>query len=198
MLPKTLEKLIYEFKKLPGVGIKTATRYALYIAKNYKEKDYDKLSNLFSLLPKSIKKCENCNLLTEDNLCDICKNNLRDKKQIMVIESEEEAYLLEETKTYKGTYYVLGGLIDFSKGITEKDLPFEKLFKKATEANEIILATNSTLEGELTAEFIKTTLEKVENLKITRLAYGIPAKSDLKYTDSQTLLKAIENRRNLK
>src|SRR5690606_22509003 len=144
-------------------------------------------------LKTSIKYCKTCGLLTDDETCDICKNHNRSDETIMVLSDSKDVFAIEKTQTFFGKYHVLNGLIDFSRGIEPKDLNIDALAIRIKDTKEIIIATNSTVEGELTAQYIKTLFSR-EGLTISRLGYGLPVGADLKYADQLTLIKAVENR----
>lgn len=192
MYPKIILDLIENLKKLPGIGEKTAERLAL----NLTSWDNDDLmlfgSNLLSL-KQQIKYCKNCGLLTDKDTCDICQNKQRNQELLMIVEDSKDVYAIEKTNTYQGLYHILGGLIDFSRGIEPKDLNIDTLENRLNMVQEIVIATNGIVEGELTAQYLKSIL-KDKNISITRLAYGLPVGTELKYADQLTLIKAVENR----
>ncbi|CCV64987.1 Recombination protein RecR [Alteracholeplasma palmae J233] len=193
MYPKSIKDLIEDFSKLPGVGEKTAERFVLFLA-TQKEKDgILSFSSHLKEMTDKIVKCERCHMLTEDTICDICKSKERDTETLMVVSDSKDVFVFEKMKTYHGQYHVLDGVIDFSKGISPEDLNIDSLLKKVASYKEVIIATNGTVEGELTAKYLKALLSDF-NLSITRLAYGLPVGSDLKYADELTLNKAVENR----
>lgn len=194
--PRALNDLITCYTKLPGVGKKSAERYALYTFFHMKEEDIVDFSNALISLKKDIHICPSCGNITEDSLCSICSDEERDHQQILVVETVKDLYTLEKTNEYKGIYHVLNGAISFSKGISIDDLNIDSLVEKVKggNVNEIILATNATLEGETTARYIKELLGEY-NVKITRIAHGLPVGGDLSYADEMTVLKAFEGRR---
>lgn len=193
MYPKKILKLIEIFEKLPSIGHKTAERLVFHILNNFNENDIDNFNfNLNNL--KEIKKCEICQNITENKRCDICLDENRTKNIIMVVSDVTDLYRIEESKMYFGKYHVLNGLINFSKGIDIEDLNIESLFQRLNDVEEVIVATNNTLEGELTANYIKERINSNFNVKVTKLAYGLPAGGDIKYADNMTLQKAFENR----
>lgn len=194
--PKSLLNLIDCYQKLPGVGKKTAERYALYTLFNLNEIDLIDFSNALESIKKDIKICPKCGNISENSLCDICSDNNRNKRQILVVESVKDLITIEKINEYRGIYHVLNGAINFSKGITISDLNINSLEEKLSnnEVDELILATNATIEGETTARYIKELFSKY-NVKITRLAYGLPVGGDLSYADEMTLLKSFEGRR---
>ncbi len=192
MYPKIILDLINDLKKLPGIGEKTAERLALHLT-NWEDIDLETFGKNLLQLKSKIKTCDRCGLLTDDTLCEICKNQQRDLNTLMIVSDSKDVYSIEKTGMYHGMYHVLNGLIDFSKGIEPKDLNFSTLKDRLKEIKEIIIATNGTVEGELTAQYIKS-LYQAHNLTISRLGYGLPVGADLKYADQLTLIKAVENR----
>lgn len=193
MYPKILTKIIEDFQKLPGIGEKTAERLALHLVTQIDESDILEFSSHLKDLKASIKYCTSCHMITDHDVCEICSNPHRDHETVMVVSDAKDVFLMEKMKTYHGVYHVLGGLVDFSRGITDKDLNIDTLEKKIPSIKEMIIATNGTVEGEMTAKFLKSLFEQ-EKLILTRLAYGLPVGADLKYADELTLNKAVENR----
>ena len=194
MYPNILIKLIEDLQKLPGIGEKTAERLALHIAISMQEEDVLAFSVNLSQLKNEIKTCSICHMITDQDVCSICSNPLRDQDVIMVVSDAKDVFALEKMRSYHGVYHVLGGLIDFSRGITDKDLTIDLLEGRIEHAKELIIATSGTVEGEMTAKYLKSLFEQ-EQLSITRLAYGLPVGTDLKYADELTLSKAVENRK---
>ena len=194
MYPKVIKELIEDFQKLPGIGEKTAERLALHLINNFSKEDANNFASHIINSKDKLSNCKVCGLITDINPCKICENNLRNEKLLMIVSESRDVYLLERTGVFKGKYHVLGGLIDFSRGINERDLNIESLIPRLKDISEVVIATNSTVEGELTAQYLKHLMQDYD-IKVTRLAYGIPAGSDLKYADSQTLSQAIINRR---
>lgn len=193
MIPKILQKVMDDFQRLPGIGEKTAERLALFLISDMEEEQLINFSEHLKKLKSEIKTCPVCHMLTDHDLCDICADETRDQTQIMVVSDAKDVFILEKMNSYQGVYHVLGGLIDFSRGITDKDLNIDSLSDRIKHASEMIIATNGTVEGEMTAKFLKSLYEN-ETLKITRLASGLPVGADLKYADELTLSKAVENR----
>lgn len=192
--PETIQNLIECFKKLPGIGEKTAERLALSTLDMDEE-----IVNLFSKslkdVKKKIKRCANCNNLSEDDLCEVCKNKNRNSKVICVVEEPKNVILFEKLNIYEGTYHVLDGLISPIDGINPEDINIDNLIKrvKKEKVEEIILALKPTIEGETTSLYISKLLEDKE-IKITKIAHGIPLGADIDYVDSLTLEMALENR----
>lgn len=193
MYPKSLLKLIEILQSLPGVGEKTAERFALYITLKMSKESLTEFSSILIDVSKDIKKCKECYMITDNETCSICQNSERENI-LMVVSDAKDVISLEKMKNYKGYYHVLDGLINFSLGVSEEDINVEGLKRRISKYNEMIIATNSTVEGELTAQYLKKVFEKLP-IKITRLAYGLPAGTDFRYADSQTLLNAVLNRK---
>lgn len=196
MYPEPLKNLIEYLEKLPGIGEKTAERLALYIVSDLDINDAKDFANSIIAAKENIKPCPVSFVLTDEEVSPLINDNSRDNSTVMILSDSKDVFQMEKMDTYKGQYHVLGGLIDFSRGITDKDLNIDSLIKRIENNNfkEMIIATNATVEGELTAEYLKSLFSK-NDLNITRLAYGIPVGSDLKYADILTLIKAVENRR---
>jgi recombination protein RecR len=193
MYPKALQKIIEHFQKLPGIGEKTAERLAIHMATQFEPNEVADFSNDLILLKNELKSCKICHMITDQEICSVCQDQNRDEHTIMVVADAKDVFVMEKMKTYKGRYHVLGGLVDFSRGITDKDLNIETLTTKVKSIKEMILATSGTVEGETTAKYLKA-LYQNENIQISRLAYGLPVGADLKYADELTLSKAVENR----
>lgn len=192
--PTSLNNLIECFKKLPGIGEKTAERHALSII----DLDND-TAILFAESIKNIKlklkKCSKCNNYTEDDLCVICKSDDRDKKTICIIEEQKNIMLFEKLGTYNGLYYVLDALISPLDGINPEDLNLNKLIERIEQEKieEVIIAVKPSIEGETTALYISKKLED-KPVKVTKLAHGIPIGIDMEYIDALTLEMALEDR----
>ena len=194
--PKALINLIEDFSLLPSVGKKTAERFALHVYTKMLEEDVARFANDLLNVKNNIKICEHCGNISENELCDICSDDSRNHHQIMVVETIKDLFVIENVNLYNGIYHVLNGAISFSKGISVNDLNIESLLEivKSGEVEEVILATNATLEGETTARYIKELLNDY-NVKITRIAHGLPVGGEMSYADDMTLLKAMEGRR---
>lgn len=193
MYPKSLKRIIEDFQKLPGIGEKTAERLALHLVTQFEAEDIDQFSQDLALLKDAIHPCPICGMLTDQNTCLICQDKTRDQDLLMIVADPKDVFIMEKMATYRGRYHVLGGLIDFSRGITDKELNIDTLENRLHNVKEIILATNGTVEGEMTAKFIKA-LFADKNIIMTRLASGLPVGADLRYADDLTLSKAVENR----
>ncbi len=194
--PQSILNLIDSFAELPGVGRKTAERYAFYVLDNMNQVDVEEFINNLEQVKNKVKHCKICGNLAEDELCPICQDITRDESTILVVENVRDVLSIEKIDSYNGLYHVLGGSISFSKGISAKDIFIDGLLERLKNENikEIILATNATLEGETTARYIKELLNEYPNIKVSRIAYGLPVGGDLLYADQMTLLKALEGR----
>jgi len=193
MYPIILKKIIEDFERLPGIGEKTAERLALHLITQMDNEDIVSFSNHLKRLKEEIKYCSICNMLTDREICEICSDQTRDHETLMVVADAKDVFIMEKMKTYHGVYHVLGGLVDFSRGVTDKDLNIDTLDKRMKSIKEMIIATNGTVEGEMTAKYLKT-LFNDQQVSITRLASGLPVGAELKYADELTLSKAVENR----
>lgn len=192
MYPKTLEDLIESFKLLPGVGQKTAERYALSLLDEDKDA-LDTFSDTLSVLKTNIKTCSLCHNLTESDVCDICMDTTRDQNTICVVSSAKEAFSIEKMNEYHGVYHILGGLISTQKGILPENINIESLINRITsDTTEVILALNATVEGEMTSLYLAKRLDSLT--EVSRLAFGLPIGGHLDYADDMTLIKAFEGR----
>lgn len=195
MYPKKFEELISVFEKLPGVGVKTAQRYAFTLLEKTDEEVNEIIQNLLDI--KKIKKCKTCGFLTDEDECLICKDNSRDKSTIMVVGYSQDVVAIEKTGSYHGLYHVLNGLISSSKGMYPEDINIASLLKRIDNiTKEIIIATSPTMDGEMTALYLNKTLAD-KGVLVTRLAHGLPMGSSLDYADELTLIKAFDNRRKI-
>lgn len=189
-----LQRLIEQFEKMPGIGRKTAQRLAFYILAIPKEEALE-VADAIKEACEKIKKCSLCLNLTEEELCPICFSPERDKGVICVVEDAQDLLAIEKTGEYKGVYHVLNGAISPLDGIGPEQLSIKELLGRIDDSvSEIILATNSDIEGEATAMYISK-LIKPFGVKVTRLAYGLPVGSDLQYADELTLSRALNGRR---
>jgi len=193
--PKPIEDLIANFMRLPGIGRKTSERLAMYVFSNMSLEEANNFAKSFIDIKKNLHVCPICGNLTENDICDICNDPNRDKTQIMVCENVKDLFVLERLGQYKGVYHVLNGAIDFSNGIGVEDIRIAELLERVKNGTvkEVILACNATLQGETTSRYIKTLLEE-SDVKITRIAHGLPVGGDLSYADEMTVLKALEGR----
>lgn len=190
----SIEKLVEEFEKLPSIGHKTAVRLAFHILNSSLE-DAEKFASAVVEARKNLKYCSLCNNITDADPCPICANAKRDKETICVVEDVRDIVPIERTHEYNGVYHVLHGVISPVNGIGPNDIKIKELITRIGngEVKELILATNPNVEGEATAMYISK-LVKPFNLKVSRIAHGVPIGGDLEYTDEVTLAKALENR----
>jgi len=198
VMPKAIEELIVEFMKFPGIGRKTAERYALYVINNFSVENAEIFGNTIKNIKKSIHNCPSCGLITDKELCQICENENRDKSLLMIVESSKDVFSIEKSGEYKGYYHVLNGVISPMDGKGPDDINLATLWPRVsnTEVKEIIIATSSTQEGETTALYIKRVLKDLDII-VSRIGYGVPVGLNLEYADDLTLSKAIENRRKI-
>jgi len=202
--PKAIKRLVAAFERLPGVGPKSATRLAFYLL-NTPQDFVANLSSAILEVKSKVKICPICFGVGEDEICEICGDLKRNKKEICVVERSIDVMALEKMKIFKGVYHVLGGVINPLDHIGPEDLKIDELVEKISELVsedediEVILATNPTMEGEATALYIKKKLETLnfEKLKMTRIGSGLPMGADLEYADESTLARAMEGRREL-
>ena len=191
-----ISKLIEEFSRLPGIGAKSAGRLAFHII-NMPQEQVKALTDAITSAKNNVRYCKECYTLTDDELCPICKSQKRDHKTIMVVENTRDLAAYEKTGKYDGVYHVLHGAISPMLGIGPNDIKLKELMERLRgDIDEVIIATNSSLEGETTAVYISK-LIKPTGIKVTRIASGVPVGGDLEYVDSVTLLKALEGRTNM-
>lgn len=190
-----IAKLIEELSKLPGIGKRSAERLAFHIL-NLEEKEAESLSDAIISAKKQITFCPECQSLTDVTPCAICSNPRRDRSIICVVENPKDILAIEKTREYKGLYHVLHGAISPMDGIGPEMLKIKELLARLSsgEVNEIIMATNPSIEGEATAMYISKLIKPL-GITVTRIAHGIPVGGDLEYADEVTLTKAIEGRR---
>lgn len=188
-----ISKLIEELGRLPGIGAKSAGRLAFHII-NMPKEQVEQLSAALIDARNNVRYCNKCCTLTDDELCPICSNSKRDKKIIMVVETPRDLAAYEKTGKYEGVYHVLHGAISPMLGIGPEDIRLKELIKRLEgDVDEVIIATNSSLEGETTAIYISK-LIKPTGIKVSRIASGVPVGGDLEYIDEITLLRALEGR----
>ena len=190
--PDSLNNLIDEFSRFPGIGKKTAQRMAFHVL-NSTNNLADELSHAIQSLKSKIRFCEKCHGISEDVLCQICSDPRRDSTSICVVENPADIYTFEKTNIFKGLYHVLGGVLSPLDGIGPDDLNINSLIERVNADDEILVATNATIEGEATCLYLANILEK-ESVKVTRLARGLPIGGDLEFVDDATIMRAIEDR----
>ena len=191
-----ISKLIEELSQLPGIGAKTAQRLAFHII-NMPKEQAKSLSDAIIDAKEHVRYCKCCYTLTDDELCPICKDAARDHKTIMVVENTRDLVAYEKTGKYEGVYHVLGGAISPMLGIGPADIRLKELMVRLEkDVDEVIIATNSSLEGETTAMYISK-LIKPTGIKVTRIASGVPVGGDLEYIDEVTLLRRFRKNRDI-
>ena len=194
--PVAIEKLIEEFAKLPGIGKKTAQRLTLYVL-NLPKDEVEEFSNALVKARGTTKYCSVCGNFTDSDPCAICGNPSRDKTQICVVEQPKDIMTMEKVKDYNGVYHVLHGNISPMQGRGPQDIRLRELVSRMNgNIKEVIVATNPNIEGEATAMYISKILKPLD-VKVTRIAAGIPVGGDLEYADEVTLSKALEGRKEI-
>lgn len=191
-----IQRLIEEFRKIPGVGAKTAARYAFAVL-NLSESEAARFADAIVGVKRDVHKCPICHGLSSDeDGCDICRSPDRDHSVICVVEDAKDVMTMEKVRGYRGTYHVLGGALSPLDNVTHEDLTVKELVARVEEGGvkEIIIATNPTPKGDTTAAYIARLLEGYP-VEVSRLAYGIPVGADIEYADEITLLRAMEGRR---
>ncbi|MBN2604820.1 MAG: recombination protein RecR [Bacilli bacterium] len=196
--PEAIDSLIEALRKYPGVGRKTAERYALYTVNRFSEEDIDNIVSAYLKIKEDIFKCPICGNITDTDPCYICKDESRDQSTMIVVEDARDIIVMEKINKYHGLYHVLNGAISPSEGVGPEDINIKGLLERLkNEAfKEVILATNLSNEGEITAQYISRLLEGT-NILVTRIAHGIPAGGNIEYADEITIFKAIEGRRKI-
>ena len=196
--PRSLNRLINELGKLPGIGGKTAQRLAFHVL-SLSDREAEALASAIMEAKQSLHYCSVCGNLTDREVCGICSDEARDSSVICVVETPQDVMAMERIREFRGTYHVLHGAISPAEGIGPSDINLKSLIErlqKSDEVKEVIIATNPNIEGEATAMYVARLL-KPAGIKVTRIAHGIPVGGDLEYADEVTLLKAMEGRREL-
>ena len=193
---RQISKLIQELSALPGIGTKSAQRLAFHIL-NMPKEHVEELSSAILDAKQNVRYCKECFTLTDEEICPICSDSSRNHKVIMVVENTRDLAAYEKTQKYDGVYHVLHGAISPMLGIGPGDIKLKELMQRLQkDVDEVIIATNSSLEGETTAMYISK-LIKPTGIKVTRIASGVPVGGDLEYIDEVTLLRALEGRTEL-
>ena len=194
---EALQKLAEQFARLPGIGRKSAMRLAFSILE-LSDEEAQNFANTILEAKEKVHLCPVCQSLTDKEICSVCGDLSRDRSTIMVLEDTKAVLSMEKVREYRGLYHVLHGVISPMNGVTPDKLKIKELLSRIADddVREIIIATNPTVEGEATAMYLSKLLKPFE-IKITRLAYGIPVGSDLEYADEVTLYRAIEGRRDI-
>ena len=190
--PESVNKLIRELSRLPGIGQKTAQRLTFHILKS-DQNDVERLARSLMDIKSKTDSCTICGAITETDPCGICNDSKRDDYLICIVEDAQDIYAFEKTNSFRGKYHVLGGVISPLDGIGPDDLNLKKLYDRIESGTEIVLATNPSVEGDTTALYLAKVLTK-KKVKITRLARGIPVGSEIEYMDEITLIRAMEGR----
>jgi recombination protein RecR len=192
-----LEQAIEQLAKLPGTGRKSARRIALFLLKQ-QEENVMRLSDALVNLKKSITRCAVCGVISDNDPCSICTNTKRDNSKICVVEESQDVFLIEKTNEFRGKYHVLGGVISPLDNIGPDDVRIKELMQRINDKQqpieEIILALNPDSEGEATAYYLNKLLNPFDEVKVTRIAYGIPMGSELEFIDEATLSRAFATR----
>lgn len=189
---QTLEKAIATFAKLPSIGRKSAQRLVYFLLRQNQEY-IDEFIAVLSDLISNIKLCKSCYNYSDDDICPICASNSRNSKIICVVEEPKDLFAIEKTNEYRGVYHVLHGLINPIGGINASDLKIKELIERVSSAEEVILALSPSVEGEVTSQYIAKLIKPL-NIKVTRIASGLPVGSSLEWTDEATLSRALEGR----
>ena len=187
-----IEKLVSELSKLPGIGKKSALRLVIHILKQ-SSATVEQLASALVETKNKIKECDICFNFTEDSICSICSSERRDKSLMCVVEEPTDIMAIERSGEYRGLYHVLGGVISPLDGIGPEDLHIKELLSRVSQIEEIIIATNPSIEGETTTLYLQKELGALD-IKITRIARGIPMGSALEHADTVTLIRAFEGR----
>ena len=197
VLPRSVERLINEFARLPGIGPKTASRLTFYLLRAPDEQAVE-LAAALDVLKTSTQLCSMCFNITEDDPCPICSDDGRDRQLLCIVEEPLDVVAIERSRAYNGRFHVLHGVISPVEGIGPDDLKIAELIRRLEEDDflEVIIATNATLEGDSTALYLQRRLAQY-NLKLTRLARGLPVGGDLEYTDEITLGSALKGRQEM-
>ena len=191
-----IETLNKAFCALPGVGSKTAQRFVYHLLERNREGGFELAKALVDAM-EHVKHCSSCRTLSEKNICNICANTVRDSSQLCIVETPTDIHAIEQSGVYKGKYFVLSGYLSPIDGIGAAELGLDELEQKLRDlkVEEIILATNATVEGEVTAHYISN-MAKQFDVQITRIAHGIPIGGELEYADMNTIAHALSGRKN--
>ncbi|MFN7182285.1 MAG: recombination mediator RecR [Planctomycetota bacterium] len=194
--PKKIRRLIDNFSKLPGIGPKMAERLAYYILK-MDESEINEFADSIKSVKASLKLCSICYCPTEDDICEICKDDSRDKSMICVVKNMSAINAIERTKKYNGLYHVLDKIVAPLDGMSPEKERIDKLLERITNGvKEVIIATDTDTEGEMTSNYLAEFLKK-KNVKVTRLGYGMPFGGTLEYADEITLARSLEGRKEI-
>jgi recombination protein RecR len=197
LLPDAIARLVEQLQKLPGIGAKGAQRLAFHILKNPRD-DAERLCDAIRDVKERVTYCSTCNNITEQDPCGFCTSATRDQRQICVVEEPQNVSVVEKTREFRGVYHVLMGALSPLHGVGPDDLKIRGLLSRVANdaVDEVILATNPTVEGEATALYLARLLKPL-GVRVTRIAMGIPVGSDLEYADEVTMTRAMEGRRDI-
>jgi recombination protein RecR len=197
MYPESLQALIDSFRRLPGVGLRTAERYALNVT-DLPQEEIEAFASALMRVKETLHHCRVCGNLCDGEECSICRDASRNRRQIFVVQSAKDVMAMERTGEYRGVYHVLNGLISSSRGVMPEDLNIESLLARAKDCDEVILATSATMDGETTALYLDRLLKQsCPDILVTRIAHGLPAGGMLDYADEMTLSHALSDRRKM-
>lgn len=191
-----LQTIVDWFARFPGIGERTSEKLVMHLIDRFSPQELEKLSNDIKKLI-NLTRCHNCHTLANSSVCENCTTNAK-SNTIMVVENYFDCIQIMQSNSYKGLFHITNGLINFAKGIDPQMLYLNDLLDRLDGINEVIIATNATIEGEITATYLREIINKFSpEILVTRIAYGIPVGSDFKYTDSETIKRAIANRTKL-
>ena len=194
--PKSLERLAAEFQRLPGIGAKSAARLAYHLLRS-SDDEAERLASAIRESRAAVRRCSNCNTLTEEDPCEICSDPQRDATLLCVVEEPGNLAAIEKTREFKGRYHVLWGALSPLRGIGPDEIDTAGLVARVTPGvKEVVIATNPNVEGEATALYLARRL-KATGVRITRIAFGLPVGGDIEYADEVTMARSLENRREL-
>ena len=194
-LPDPLMRLVEQLQKLPGIGAKSAQRLAFHVLRTPRE-DVERLCDAIRDVKELVTYCSICNNITDADPCVFCTSATRDRRVVCVVEEAQNVSVIEKTREFRGIYHVLMGALSPLQGVGPDDLKIKGLLERLGAVEEVILATNPTVEGEATALYLARLLKPL-GVRVTRIAMGIPVGSDLEYADEVTMTRAMENRRDL-
>ncbi|MEO8190711.1 MAG: recombination mediator RecR [Acidobacteriota bacterium] len=194
--PRAFERLALELQRLPGIGSKSASRLAYYLLRSSPE-EAERLARAISETREAVRRCSNCNTLTETDPCPVCTDPERDATVLCVVEEPGNVAAIEKTREFRGRYHVLWGALSPLKGIGPDEIDTAGLLRRVgPDVTEVILATNPNVEGEATALYLARRL-KSTGVRVTRIAFGLPVGGDIEYADEVTMARSLENRREL-
>lgn len=196
ILPDSLDRITQQFSKFPGIGRKTAQRMAFQLIEWEKE-DVKQLGDVIVQSTEKLSQCSICNLITETDPCPVCNDTRRDDSLLCIVEDSKDVVAIEETSRFNGRYHILGGVLSPLEGIGPDQLNIKTLMERLSKVEEVIIAMNPSVEGETTSLYLARMLQE-RNIRITRLARGIPSGGDLEYIDGVTLGRALDERHELK